>query len=274
MLVGVGEAPRSPVEAVGRRVVAWTRSAGDAVGFLGSMVLALVRRRPDGRWRLSPTFVATLQEAGPGSLPLVGVLAFVMGGVLLLVASDQLDKLGATLLAPNLVAIVILREIGSLMTGFALAGRLASAHAAEIASHLKIEALSGTSWTATNDLVDRLVVPRVLALVVMAPLLVLYANAFGLLGSLVVAVGLLDIPPGDYVERTRAALSLKPAIAGLVKGATFGFLIAMAGGYHGLRAGSSGRSVGKAVKNAVVTAVLGVGLADAALTVFFKYVRL
>ena len=157
---------------------------------------------------------------------------------------------------------------------FALAGRLASAHAAEISSHLKIEALSGTSWTATNELVDRLVVPRVLALLVMAPLLVLYANAFGLLGSLVAAVGLLDMPPGDFVERTQAALSLKPAIAGLVKGATFGFLVALAGGYHGLRGGSSGRSVGKAVKNAVVTAVLGVGLADAALTVLFKYVRL
>ncbi|HET9315102.1 MAG TPA: ABC transporter permease [Vicinamibacteria bacterium] len=266
--------PRSPVEAVGRRVLGLSRSLGDAVGFLGSIVLALARRRPDGTWRLSQTFAATLMEAGPGSLPLVGTLAFVMGGVLLLVASDQLDKLGATLLAPNLVAIVILREIGSLMTGFALAGRLASAHAAEIASHLKLEALTGTAWTATNELVDRLVVPRVLALVVMAPLLVVYASALGLLGSLVVAVGLLDMPPGDYVERTRAALSLKPAIAGLVKGVTYGFLIAVAGGYHGLRGGSSGRSVGKAVKNAVVTAVLGVGLADAALTIFFKYVRL
>jgi phospholipid/cholesterol/gamma-HCH transport system permease protein len=87
-------------------------------------------------------------------------------------------------------------------------------------------------------------------------------------------VGLLDLPPGDYVERTRAALSLEPAIAGLVKGAAFGLVIAMAGGYHGLRGGSSGRGVGKAVKNAVVTAVLGVVLADAALTVFFKWVRL
>jgi phospholipid/cholesterol/gamma-HCH transport system permease protein len=274
MIAGVANPPGSPVEAIGRRVLGWSRSLGDAVGFLGSTVLALVRRRPDGSWRLSPVFTATLLEAGPGSLPLVGTLAFVMGGVLLLVASDQLDKLGATLLAPNLVAIVILREIGSLMTGFALAGRLASAHAAEIASNLKMEALGGTAWTATNDLVDRLVVPRVLGLVLMAPLLVLYANAFGLLGSMTVAVGLLDVPPADYVERTRAALSLKPVIAGLVKGVTFGFLIAMAGGYHGLRGGSSGRSVGKAVKNAVVTAVLGVGLADAALTVFFKYVQL
>jgi phospholipid/cholesterol/gamma-HCH transport system permease protein len=274
MIAGVAHPSRSPVDAIGRRVVGLSRSVGDAVGFLGSVVLALVRRRPDGSWRLSSIFTATLMEAGPGSLPLVGTLAFVMGGVLLLVARDQLDKLGATLLAPNLVAIVILREIGSLMTGFALAGRLASAHAAEIASGLKMEALAGTAWTATNDLVDRLVVPRVLAMVLMAPLLVLYANAFGLLGSLTVAVGLLDVPTADYVERTQLALSLKPAIAGLVKGVTFGLVIAMAGGYHGLRGGSSGRSVGKAVKNAVVTAVLGVGLADAALTVLFKYVQL
>jgi phospholipid/cholesterol/gamma-HCH transport system permease protein len=274
MIAGVAHPTRSPVEAIGRRAVAWSRSVGDAVGFLGSTVLALARRRPDGTWRLSPTFAATLVEAGPGTLPLVGLLAFVMGGVLSLVANDQLQKLGATLLAPNLVAIVILREIGSLMTGFALAGRLASAHAADIASHLKFEAPAGSAWTATNELVDRLVVPRVLGLVLMAPLLVLYANAFGLLGSLAVGVGLLDLPTADYLERTRAALSLKPAIAGLVKGVTFGFVVAMAGGYHGLRGGSSGRSVGKAVKNAVVTAVLGVGLADAALTLFFQRVRL
>jgi phospholipid/cholesterol/gamma-HCH transport system permease protein len=274
MFAGVADPPRSLAEAVGLRAIAWARSLGDVVGFLGSTVLALARRRPDGVWRPGATFAATLQEAGPGSLPIVAVLAFVMGGVLSLVANDQLEKLGATLLAPNLVAIVILREIGSLMTGIALAGRLASAHAAEISSHLKREALTGAPWTATDDLVDRLVVPRVLALVLMAPLLVLYANAFGLLGSLAVGVGLLDIAPADYVERTRAALSFEPAVAGLVKGAAFGFVIAMAGGYHGLRGGSSGRSVGKAVKNAVVTAVLGVGLVDAALTVFFKWVRL
>lgn len=274
MIAGVADPPRALLEAIGLRVIAGARSVGDAVGFLGSTARALARRKPDGSWRLGKTFAATLQEAGPGSLPIVAILAFVMGGVLSMVANDQLEKLGATLLAPNLVAIVILREIGSLMTGIALAGRLASAHAAEIASHLKREALAGAPWTATDELVDRLVVPRVLALVLMAPLLVLYANAFGLLGSLAVAVGLLDLAPGDYVERTRAALSLEPAIAGLVKGATFGFVVAMAGGYHGLRGGSSGRGVGKAVKNAVVTAVLGVGLADAALTVFFKWARL
>jgi phospholipid/cholesterol/gamma-HCH transport system permease protein len=274
MIAGVADPPRSFVDEVGRRAIAGTRSLGDAVGFLGSTVLALARRRPDGSWRPGPVFAATLQEAGPNSLPLVALIAFVMGGVLAMVGSDQLGKLGATLLAPNLVAIVILREIGSLMTGFVLAGRLASAHAADIASHLKHEAPAGTAWTATNELVDRLVLPRVLALMLMGPLLVIYANAFGLLGSLVVGVGLRDVSPADYIERTRAALNLKAAIAGYVKGMAFGVVVSMAGGYHGLRGARSGRSVGKAVKNAVVTAVLGIVLADAAITVFFKWVRL
>jgi phospholipid/cholesterol/gamma-HCH transport system permease protein len=274
MSARVAAAPNAVVEAIGRRAADGVRSLGDAVGFLGSTVLALARRRSDGSWWLGTVFAPTLREAGPGSLPIVAVLGFVMGGVLTLVASDQLEKLGATLLAPNLVAIVILREVGSLMTGFALAGRLASAHAADIAVHLKREAPHGVAWTAAEGLVDRLVVGRVLGLVLMTPLLVLYANAFGLLGSLAVGVGLLDMAPGDYVERTRAALSLKPAIAGFAKGAAFGFVIAMSGGYHGLRGGASGRSVGKAVKNAVMTAVLGVVLVDAALTLFFKWVHL
>src|SRR5215510_8042815 len=99
MIAGVADPPVSVVRAIGRGAVAGARSVGDAVGFLGSTVLALARRRPDGSWRLGSVFAATLREAGPGSLPIVAVLGFAMGGVLSLVANDQLEKLGAQLLA-------------------------------------------------------------------------------------------------------------------------------------------------------------------------------
>jgi phospholipid/cholesterol/gamma-HCH transport system permease protein len=118
------------------------------------------------------------------------------------------------------------------------------------------------------------VAPRVLALVLMGPLLVLYANALGLLGSLSVGVGLMNVPAAVHLERTRAAMSLEPVVAGLVKGAAFGFVVGMAGCYHGLRSGRNPGAVGKAVQAAVVTAVLGVVVADAVLTLFFKRVRL
>jgi len=268
----VREAPPL-TEAVGLWAIAWGRSLGDKLDFLGSTALALGRMLLGRTRRLGLGFTIALQEAGVGTLPVLALIAFASGGILALLATQQLDRFGALLLAPNLVAIVILRELGALTTGIALAGRLGSANAAELATMVAGEEVDALR-TAGVDPFDLLVAPRVLALVLMGPLLVLYANALGLLGSLFVGVGLMDVPAALYLERTRAAMSLEPAIAGLVKGAAFGFVVGMGSCYHGLRRGRTPGAVGKAVQTAVVTAVLGVVVADAVLTLFFKWVRL
>ena len=260
-------------EAIGRWAIDGSRSLGDKLDFLGSTALSLARMLLGRTRRLGLGFTVALQEAGVETLPILALIAFASGGVLSLLATQQLDKVGAFLLAPNLVAIVILRELGALTTGIALAGRLGSANAAELATMVAGEEVDALR-TIGVDPFDLLVAPRVLALVLMGPLLVLYANSLGLLGSLSVGVGLMGLPVEVQIERTFAALSLKHLIAGLVKGAAYGFVVGMAGCYHGLRSGRSPGAVGKAVKTAVVTAVLGVVLADAALTLFFKRVRL
>lgn len=270
--VWVREAPPL-TEVIGLWAIGWGRSLGDKIGFLGSTTLALGQTLVGRTRRLGLGVTVALQEAGVGTLPLLALIAFASGGVLSLLASQQLDKLGGALLAPNLVAIVILRELGALTTGIALAGRLGSVNAAELATMVVGEETDALRVIGVDPF-DLLVAPRVLALVLMGPLLVLYANALGLLGSLVVGVGLMDVPAAIYIERTAAALTLKHAIAGLVKGAAFGFVVGMAGCYYGLRSGKSPGAVGKAVQTAVVTAVLGVVLADTVLTLFFKRVRL
>src|SRR4029079_2274787 len=106
--------------------------------------------------------------------------------------------------------------------------------------------------------------PRVLALMVMGPLLVVYAIAFGLLGSVCVGMALTDIPLADYLDRTRAALDLNHAAAGVVKGVVFGLVVGMAGCYHGLSSDLRPGAVGRAVRAAVVTSILGVVAVDAA----------
>jgi len=272
-LVGPRREAPPLTEVIGLRAIGWAESLGDKLDFLGSTSLALGRMLVGRTRRLGLGFPLALQDAGVGTLPILAFIAFASGGILSLLALQQLDKLGGALLAPNLVAIVILRELGALTTGIALAGRLGSVNAAELATMVVGEETDALRVIGVDPF-DLLVAPRVLALALMGPLLVLYANALGLLGSLAVGVGLMDVPAAVYIERTAAALTLKHAIAGLVKGVAFGFVVGMAGCYYGLRSGRSPGAVGKAVQAAVVTAVLGVVVADTVLTLFFKRVRL
>ncbi len=260
-------------EAVGRFVIEGARTVGDKVDFLGSTAVALWRMLVGRTWRLGLGMTAALQEAGVGTLPVLAILAFSGGAVLSLLANQQLGKLGAPLLAPQLVAIVILRELGALATGVALAFRVGSGIAAELATMAagkEVDALRAMNISPF----DFLVAPRVLALVLMGPLLVIYANALGLLGGLFVGVSTNEIPVAIHLESLSSALTLKHAIAGLVKGAAFGLVVGMVGCYYGLRSGKTPGSVGQAVQTAVVAAVLGVVLADAVLTLFFKWVEL
>jgi phospholipid/cholesterol/gamma-HCH transport system permease protein len=260
------------VEAVGVRAIAWARALRDALGFLGRIALAVPGALRRANRLRSRELALALQEAGIDTLPLVAVVSFATGAVLALVGVPPLDRVGALLVAPNLIAIVILREMGALMTGICLAGRLGSASAAEIATHVSMTHPPGTKADVLEAF-DELVLPRVFAFAVMAPLLVVYANATGLLGSVAVGVGLLGIPQADYVDRTLAAFRATHAVAGVLKGVGFGIVVALAGTYHGLRSGAGPVAVGRAVRRGVVTAVMLVVVVDVALTLFFQWAR-
>ena len=244
----------------------------ESLEFLGRSSFGLARALTGRTLRLDLDLGPAIQEAGVGVLPVLALIALLGGGVLSLLGAQQLDRLGAALLAPNLVAIVIVRELGALSTGLALAGRWASANAADLATMVagdEVEALRAIGV----DPFDLLVAPRLFALLLMGPVLVLYATAVGLLGSVVVGVAVLDLPAPEYLERTRAALGFDHALTGLVKGALFGVVVGLAGCYHGLRSGRGATAVGSAVKAAVVTAILWVVIVDAALSAFFKWIR-
>ena len=114
---------------------------------------------------------------------------------------------------------------------------------------------------------------RLLALLLMGPALVLYATFFGLLGSVAIGVALMELPAPEYLARTRAALSYDHALTGLVKGVVFVLVVGLATCYHGLRSGRGPRAIGSAVKRAVVTAIIWVVVADAALSAFFQWAR-
>jgi phospholipid/cholesterol/gamma-HCH transport system permease protein len=260
-------------DTVGRWVIQKARALGDRVEFLGRTVIALGQFALGRSRRHNLRLVGTLQEAGVRTLPVVALFAVASGAVLTLVTTQQLDRLGVPHFTPTLVGTVILRELGALMAGIAMAGRVASAFAAEVATAMTTgEAEEMRS--AGTDPVDVLVAPRVLALVLSGPLLVAYANGLALLGATAVGSGLLGAPARQYLDTILSALTFKHAVAGLVKGAVFGFVAGLAGCYHGFHSGTGSAAIGRTVRNAVVAAAVLVAIADVALAFIFRWIRL
>jgi phospholipid/cholesterol/gamma-HCH transport system permease protein len=212
----------------------------------------LRRRRPEER----AAFTLAFQQYGLESLPIVGLIALTGGVVLTLLGLKELGKVGVEGMAPKVVGIVLLREIGPLITGIALAGRVASSLAAEIATTRR----------------DALVAPRVLALLVAGPLLVAYADALALVGTVAYGTLAMQRPFWLHLGEVWSGLTLKHAVAALVKGAAFGFAVGLAGSWHGGRGRRFGE-LGARVRAAVVWSVILVGLAETLLNFVFKWIR-
>ncbi len=260
-------------EGIGWWTIHWFRSLGGKLDFLGSTVLSCVRMLLGRTRRLRTRFLHLLQQAGVETLPVVAVLGFAIGAVLALITTGQLEKLGATPLVARIVSIAVLREMGALMVGIAIAGRLGSAIAAEIASMVAYREVDVLRVVGVDPF-DYMIAPRVLALAIAGPLLVVYANVLGLLGGLFVGVTVAGLPAQEYIERTRAVLTHKHMLAGLIKGLAFGVVTGLVAGYYGLHSGRTAGAVGWAVRKAVVAAVVGVVVSDAAITLIFKWVKL
>ena len=242
---------------------------GVSVDFLGATLLGIGRlvrsRYPQARSRL----VAALRDAGLGSLPITTLMGLVAGLVLTLIGSKELSKLGVETGIPRLVGIVVLREIGVLIVGIALAGRVASAYAAELAA-ANANGETDELRRSGLDPLDVLVAPRVLALVLAAPVLLAYANTMAVAGSLLYGAVSLG-SAREHAAAMLSGLTLKHALAGFVKACAFGFAVACAGCYQGLRCSGAPSAIGPAVSRAVVAAVLGVGVAETALIFVFKW---
>lgn len=262
---------RRPVVLLGSWLLAGGAAVRAQVEFLGSALIGIGRLLRSAPLQARRQFVAALRGAGLGSLPIVALMGFVAGLVLTLLGAKELGKLGVQAGIPRLVGIVVLRELGVLITGIALAGRVASAYAAEIAA-ANANGEADELRASGLDPFGIQVAPRVAALVLAAPLLLAYANAMAVAGSL--AYGATSLGSArEHAAAMLSALTLKHVIAGFVKASAFGFAVAWAGCYQGLRSGGSPEAIGRAVRRAVVAAVLGVGLAEVALIFAFKWIR-
>jgi phospholipid/cholesterol/gamma-HCH transport system permease protein len=218
-------------------------------------------------------FWLLVEQTGGAALPLVAVINFLVGAVLAFLGAVQLEQFDATIYVANLVGVGSVRETGALMTGIVMAGRTGASFAAVLGTmtvNSEVDALETMNFPP----MEFLVAPRILAMILMMPLLVLYADLFGILGGFVVATGLLHITPALYLTQTREAMTLGDVTVGLLKAPAFGAVVALAGTYFGMTTGRTASSVGTSTTRAVVSGILLVIVVDAILTVFFYAVKL
>jgi phospholipid/cholesterol/gamma-HCH transport system permease protein len=169
----------------------------------------------------------------------------------------------------DLVGLSMVREMGAMMTAVVLAGRTGAAFAAQIGNMKANEEVDALVTLGLSP-VDFLVMPRLLALMLMTPLLAMYANCLGIIGGMLVAKGLLDIPPSAYWVEMLTIVDLSDLASGMIKAATFGLIVGLSGCLRGLQADRSAAGVGQAATSAVVTSILLVIVADSIYAVIFN----
>ncbi len=250
---------------LGGKALDFCRSVQEMLNFLGDATLSffrLLRGKHSFRWS---DLTLLLQNCGADALPIVSLISVLLGLILAFVGAIQLKTFGAQIFVADLVGIAMVRIMGAIMTGIIMSGRTGAAFAAQIGTmqvNEEIDALQTLGISA----MDFIVLPRMLALIVMVPLLCIYADIMGILGGLVVAVGMLDISTIEYFNRTREALNLTHFSIGLFQSLVFGVLVALAGCLRGMQCGRSASAVGEAATSAVVTSIVAIISATAVIT--------
>jgi phospholipid/cholesterol/gamma-HCH transport system permease protein len=257
------------VERVGKAAVTQALEARDLLNFFGLVAITFGRTvlRP-GRVRFT-ALIAHIEQVGFNSMPIVGLLSFLIGVVLAYQGADQLRAFGAEIYTINLLGISVLREIGVLMTAILVAGRSGSAFTAEIGT-MKVNEEVDAMHTLGLDVTEVLVLPRLLAVVISLPLLVFYADMCGLLGGALMATSSLGFSFPQFLEQLRLAVAFNTFWVGLAKAPVFGLLIGIVGCYEGLKVEGGAESVGRMTTKSVVESIFLVIVADAAFSILFS----
>lgn len=259
------------VERIGAAVRSFGIETLVVVGFLGAVINAFGEAvRDPRRLRLVP-LVHHMEKAGFNALPLVCLLTFLIGAVIAQQGASQLQRFGAEVFTVNLITIVFLREVGLLLTAIIVAGRSGSAFTAEIGS-MKMREEIDAMRTLGLDPMQMLVLPRVLALVIVLPLLTFIADIMGLIGGGVVAMTQLNMAPTVYIERLRDSADFWTFGVGLVKAPFMALAIGLIGCRSGLDVTGSAESVGAQTTRSVVNSIFLVIILDAVFAMFFTAV--
>jgi phospholipid/cholesterol/gamma-HCH transport system permease protein len=250
--------------AIGRVILAFVMITGQLAIFTAEAVSHCVR--PPVYWKL---ILQQILRIGYFSLPVVGLTAFFTGAVLCLQIYIGGNRFGSEAIVPQIVVLGITRELGPVIAGLMVAGRVSAAIAAEIGTMRVTEQIDALTTLSTNPL-KYLVTPRLVAAVISMPILVAIADSIGVFGGYIVATQSLNFNGAVYLKNTHDYVTNGDVQSGLIKAAVFGFIIALMGCYNGFTSKGGAQGVGAATTNAVVSASILILAANYILTsVFF-----
>ena len=257
------------LERIGVIALAMWRAAPEMLQFLGEVTLSLGRTvRGKAQFRRADLMLV-IQDVGPQALPIVALISFLVGLIVAYMGAVQLAQFGAQIYIANLVGLGMTREMGALMTGIIMAGRTGAAYAAQLGTMQVNEEIDAFRTLGFNP-IDFLVMPRMLALVLVMPIMVLYSDIVGITAGMFVAVTTFDISTFEYYQQTVRSMEWKHIWVGVIKGTVYGMLIAFAGCLRGMQCGRSAQAVGEATTSAVVTSILFIVIAASLLTILFQ----
>jgi phospholipid/cholesterol/gamma-HCH transport system permease protein len=257
---------------VGEATVWFLLQGAELVGFLGLVTITVLRTLRNPRRLRFISLVTHMERTGVTAMPIVGLICFLIGVVLVYQGADQLHRFGAEIFTVNLLGIGILRELGVLLTSIIVAGRSGSAFTAEIGA-MKVHEEVDAMRTLGLDPIEILVLPRLFALVLVLPLLTFYANFMGMLGGAIMAWAALDISMPLFVRQLESALFGWTFWLGPLKAPFFAVVIALIGCYQGLKVSQSAESVGRLTTVSVVESIFLVIVLDAAFSIVFSFLH-
>ena len=257
---------------LGRTATLMTRDAFNVLAFLGELLAVFwqsVKSPGSVRWG---SVLFYMRRAGLDGLPIVGLISFLIGVVMAFMSSLQLKQFGADIYVAALVGLAIVKELGPIMTAIIVAGRLGAAFSAEIGTmmvNMEVDALTTMGFNP----VSFLAMPKVLAAMLVVPVLTVYSFMFGIGGGMMVGVLGLNLSVYTYVQQTLSAITAFDVVSSLVKSVVFAFLIAGIGCQRGFQVRGGAEAVGALTTSAVVSAIFLVIVADSVFAVLLHYIQ-
>lgn len=248
------------------------RDFANVIYFTGELLAALCHTLFHPKSLRIKDVLFYMKRAGVDGLPIVGLISILIGLILAFMSYLQLRSLGANIYVPALVSFAMVKELGPIMTAILVAGRSGSAFAAEIGTMVVGEEVDALS-TMGFDPVRFLTVPKVLASIIVVPVLTLYADFFGIIGGLIVGITGLDLTANTYIIQSMKTIKVFDVITSLIKAAFFAVIIAGIGCQRGFQVRAGAQDVGKYTTSAVVSAIFLIVVADSIFAIMFYYLR-
>ncbi|RFC66640.1 MULTISPECIES: MlaE family ABC transporter permease [Mesorhizobium] len=260
------------LESIGRSVYSVRDDVTASLYILGATIRGGQMKAGRGQSINFTAIVHQIDRMGVGAIPVVVLMSAIVGAIIAQQGAFQLRYFGADIFVVDLVGILVLRELGVLMTAIMVAGRSGSAITAEIGSMKMREEVDALTVIGLNP-VGVLVFPRLVALVISLPLLTIIANFAALAGAIFVGWAYVDIPPTAFIDRLRSAIDVSTIAVGLVKAPFMAIIIGILASVEGLKVGGSAESLGRQVTSSVVKSIFVVVIMDGLFAMFFATIN-